>query len=585
MELASLREAKVDALRGAADAYDTLRGSVDADLAQWQTGTVAAVTASGWCGRAADLAGPALTSSTSRLQAAVEELGSIGAKLRAAADALRLAQAKLVKALADADAELLTVDDSGDVRWGPPTRPDDQDDPAHWNARQQAAAEGVSRRIQAALAEATAEDQDLAQALRHFTANATGGAGPDPAAAAADQAQTRLDGMHPEYLQGMPPAGALPSTVNAWWNALTPDEQQWFVTEHPQQIGNLDGIPATVRDQANRAWLAATVTALNQEQHPTPEQRQQLAKLRPVQQRLDADAKALDGRPRDFLLGIGTEGQGRAILSFGDPDVATDICTYVPGMTCDPASLGPDDGALDGSNEAGNALWAWRSAQQKEPPGRTAASIIWLGYDAPPAGPPVATCERAAAGAPAYARFLDGLRSTNGSAGLPHLTSIGHSYGSLLVGTATKLATRPDSRYRPPDDVVLIGSPGVGATSAQELGLPGHVWAGAAGNDPVTHLPGARDIYATAAGGALLGPLGAVIGHQQGDPHHLPFGQDPAGKGFGANRFTVDDHSAGLDVVAAHLKYLTPVNGGPSLANIGNIVTAHYAQVQREPGR
>lgn len=81
---------------------------------------------------------------------------------------------------------------------------------------------------------------------------------------------------------------------------------------------------------------------------------------------------------------------------------------------------------------------------------------------------------------------LDGLEASRqasvdvGAGQSMHLTLVGHSYGSLTSG----LAVREQSSV---DDVVFIGSPGVGANSASDIqGVPvGHVYDGLAQGDPI----------------------------------------------------------------------------------------------------
>ncbi|WP_438479387.1 alpha/beta hydrolase, partial [Streptomyces asiaticus] len=132
------------------------------------------------------------------------------------------------------------------------------------------------------------------------------------------------------------------------------------------------------------------------------------------------------------------------------------------------------------------------------------ASIIWLGYDAPQ-GVDVMSRGDAQRGAPAYNEFMAGISATNENAD-PHVTAIGHSYGSLTVGTAAK-----ESGGIPGvDDVILLGSPGVDAQKATELGVgKEHVFVGAADNDPVTHLPTKDEV---ALGWITGGPVGLRTG-------------------------------------------------------------------------
>jgi hypothetical protein len=289
----------------------------------------------------------------------------------------------------------------------------------------------------------------------------------------------------------------------------------------------------------------------------------QLDGFNSIQDRLDADDKlAADPNkyhPKDYLLGIGTQGQGRAILSFGNPDTAADVSAYVPGMTTTLSSVGTGEQNTPGANEANNALNVWNAAEAKKNNPNSTASIVWLGYDAPPGVTDAASGARGQAGAPAYGQFLTGLRQTHEGPQAPHITSIGHSYGSYLVGQATMMSSQHPDQYSPPDDVVLIGSPGTGATSASQFGMPGHVWVGEAAWDGVTHTPG-------------QGLDGAW------------YGTDPASSDFGAHRFTVDGGTP-LHPQDTHTEYLTPENGGPSLGNIGAIVAGQPGNVRLTAGR
>src|SRR5574340_289316 len=50
-----------------------------------------------------------------------------------------------------------------------------------------------------------------------------------------------------------PPADGTPAENASYWSALTAAQQQAIVREHPEWVGNLDGLPAAVRDIANRS--------------------------------------------------------------------------------------------------------------------------------------------------------------------------------------------------------------------------------------------------------------------------------------------------------------------------------------------
>ncbi|MFF1871522.1 alpha/beta hydrolase [Kitasatospora herbaricolor] len=591
MDIAALRDARPGELYGAADAYDRLHTAFQEHTSTWQRGTADRVHRSQWTGEAATGATASIDGTTGKLQAAGIELGLIGAVLRDGAEAFELARAKLLQALADAQAKDLSVNEHGDVGWEP-LDPRSRHDPdaAGYERTQKAAAQDIGDRITLALREAAEADRTTAERLRRYTDNATSQAGLDLATASGDGAAAVLGGPGPLYAKGLPPEGATPTQVNAWWRGLTADEQQRLITAHPEQLGHRDGLPAVVRDQANRKVLDDAYDRLGAKSPRTEDEDKRYQRARTLKLRLQQDdALAADpgaDHPRDFLLGYGDEGQGRAVLSFGDPDTATDVSVYVPGMTTTVSSVGVGNRADLGANEGDNALNVWRATRAQQGPGGSAASIVWLGYDAPPGVSDAASGERGQAGAPAYAKFLTGVRAAHQGDQPPHVTSIGHSYGSYLVGQATMLSTRHRDSYLPPDDVIVVGSPGTGAAKAADLGLPGRVWVGAATYDGVTNLPSKNEV-AGGLVGSIFGPVGTVVGAGIGhatDSDELWLGSDPADADFGGKRFSVADGSV-AHPQDTHLEYLTPQNGGPSLGNIGAVVAGHGDRAQLVAGR
>ncbi|WP_280726819.1 alpha/beta hydrolase [Kitasatospora sp. MAA4] len=583
MDIATLRNADTIGLTSAQTAYDQLTTAFAQHVGDWRSKVTDRLHDSQWTGSTAVQVRADLAAFTSKMQAAHDELSLVGGTLGDAAKSFALAQAQLVQALDDARTANITVKPDGSMTWD-----NDPTSATYAGASATARATDIGARITAALTEADQADQLISARLKHFTDNATNGTGLDSATAGADQ---RTEAGR----ENIPAQGSTPAQVKAWWAGLTPAEQQDLINNHPDQVGNLDGVPSVARDQANRLGLSRILTDLQgqlaalgpepprfdgvvsggfpvetmehmewQKKHDALQS--QLDGFDSIQDRLDMDDKqqAADPsrHPRDYLLGIGTQGQGRAILSFGNPDTATNVSTYVPGMTTKLSSLGMDSINDPGANEATNALNVYNAAKKAEAGNGSTASVVWLGYDAPPMTPSVASTARGQAGAPAYANFLTGLRATNTGAQPQHITSIGHSYGSYLVGQATMLSTHQPGTYTPPDDVVLIGSPGTGANTAADLGLPGHIWVGEAMVDPVTYTP------------SQLSP----------SPNQRWFGEDPASSAFGAHRFSVADGSP-VHWLRTHTEYLTPQNGGPSLANIANIVVGRPDQVQPEADR
>ncbi|MFZ2175598.1 MAG: alpha/beta hydrolase, partial [Rhodococcus sp. (in: high G+C Gram-positive bacteria)] len=99
-------------------------------------------------------------------------------------------------------------------------------------------------------------------------------------------------------------------------------------------------------------------------------------------------------------------------------------------------------------------------------------------FDTVRGGVDVASTDRATDGATNLAGFLNGLDAASQKDD-PHLTALGHSYGSLTTGLALQ-----EPGGAPVDDVVFYGSPGVEASSEADLGLePGHVYAMEADDD------------------------------------------------------------------------------------------------------
>ncbi|MFD0167514.1 alpha/beta hydrolase [Streptomyces decoyicus] len=354
-------------------------------------------------------------------------------------------------------------------------------------------------------------------------------------------------------LESTPAKGTDPKKVRDWWNGLSKEEREEQLALNPSVIGNLDGIPAKTRDKANRVNLDRLIDRYPPGTEVSPGVARQQEGFEVIRARL---AKDSGKEPEPLLLGIGPEGQGRAILAYGDPDTADNVAAYVPGLNTQLRDVGKEDG-----DRARNI---WDSTTLADGHHKT-ASIVWLGYDAPQLGPDrfnesdmsVAGEERGKRGGADFGNFLDGIQATH-QGDRPHVTAIGHSYGSFTLGQA---AQREGGI--PADDIVLVGSPGTGAQRAEQLGVGAdHVWVGAAENDPVTHTP------------SQLEESFGIAGHLM-DPHEVQFGQDPASEDFGGRRFSVADG----DYQNSHSNYFDEESSGDSLKNMGRIVAGRPDQV------
>jgi pimeloyl-ACP methyl ester carboxylesterase len=147
-------------------------------------------------------------------------------------------------------------------------------------------------------------------------------------------------------------------------------------------------------------------------------------------------------------------------------------------------------------------------------------------------------------------RFQDGLRASH--EGPPaRQTVLGHSYGSLVVGTA---AATPGLAA---DSVVFVGSPGVGVDSASRLHVPGgEVWASTSRTDVIQ--------YAALSPQALLDKVTAPVPWLAfaRPGQDLWFGHNPAGPEFGARVFAAQSD-------AGHLGYWD--HGRPALDTLAAI--------------
>jgi hypothetical protein len=296
----------------------------------------------------------------------------------------------------------------------------------------------------------------------------------------------------------MPNLGtARPAQVSQYFAALTPAQQAALAQRAPGVVGNLDGVPYAMRYQANERARGA-------------EPRGQ--------------------RPAGRLLGYDPRGDGRAIEVFGELATAQHIAVMVPGSGWRLDNLARPTGPTR-ANPIVDALALHDELRHLDPRARVAV-VVWLGYDPPEQiDRQAARSERAAAGARALTRFLEGLPAR------AHRSLLCHSYGAVVCGRAA-----PDA---PVDDLVALAAPGMGVGSAAGLRTSARVWAARTAEDPIRFVPHVR--------------VGA-FGH----------GADPTDARFGARVIDTGD-AQGHDV------YYDA--GTESLTNLARIVLGHDAEV------
>lgn len=527
------------------DAAGVAWRGLDAPVGRRRAGLAdrAAALRAGWSGRAATAAGGRLDGLRAEVATILPALVEIDQVLAEFAGRLRVAKARLAEAVALADRTGVAVDRHGGVRAAPlPWRgPEAGALPVGVGAAgggsgggggggrgvgSPAAVGQVAAALREALALADAADREATSRLAELSGAARTGwvERPPP---------------------GRPADDATPAVVRAWWAGLTPAQRRWLVLHEPTRIGPRDGVPAPARDQANRLLLAGHREALLAARRSAAGER--------GRRRIDRALAVLDGLagrladtspPRAYLLGLDPRGDGRAIVALGNPDRAGRVLTYVPGMTSDLADV-PGELSRAARVQARCTALA---------PGAETAAVLWLDYDAPDFLPEASSPAQARDAGPALHRFQEGLRATHDGPAARQ-TVLGHSYGSLVVGSAAR------DHGLAADALAFVGSPGVGVDRAGALGLPPErVWSSTAGDDVIGLVEPPRDL----AGRAVLAasPLASAAWLLRPDDHQLWFGHDPSDPGFGGRIFPSGRYG--------HTGYWEP--GNPALDGMARIV-------------
>ena len=351
---------------------------------------------------------------------------------------------------------------------------------------------------------------------------------------------------------GAPGSGSSPEEVQRWWAGLTEAQQQAALAAYPSLLGSADGLPADVRDEANRTLLDDDLTTLAAQAEDGTLSEEEAQRLENAEQTRDAleDADAFTDlttgeQPggRLWLYDPGAfDGDGRVAVAIGDLDTADDVAVSVPGIKTETNDV------VGSVHDAMNLYEATRFNGD----GSSVATMFWLGYDTPEGAVDIDTLTsgRAEDGGERLADAIDGLRASRPGDDA-HLTVIGHSYGSTTTSYAAA------EHGLDVDDVALIGSPGAGpASTADDFSVgEDNVWVGRNSRDAVT----------------FFGDEGWL---------HTPggLGMDPSSEDFDANRFEAESTERGSTRnFDDHSRYYD--HDCESLYNLGRIVDGQHDAV------
>jgi hypothetical protein len=474
----------------------------------------------------------------------------VGKTLGQASDAIPAVQAAITTAEELARKYGYQVGDTGQVTdtFAGREPPADMHPEDRAHAQRQVAAD-----IEQALRTADDIDNDLESVLFRATL-AEFGSGNDATVAAAAAAGLADPGLTlPE-----PPPNATPAQNAAWWATLSPAGQAILLHDHPDWIGKLDGLPAELRDTANRVVLDQKRTDLQHQrddiQHrldglkrSDPRDMDEYHELEDQRAALDGKLKGMDsvsnrlknrlpGQQPAYLLGINPDNAGQAIIAIGNPDHAANVATYVPGTFA----------GLDGIDTDINRADLMGLTARKVNPVPTSV-IAWVGYDAPQSIlPDAASTSFADHAETALHNFQDGLGVSH-DPGPVNNTVIGHSYGTTVVGqTSRDLGLNADN-------VVMVASPGVGVDHADQLHLDG------VPADQTSH-----HVYSTAA---PTDPIPIVTNFRAPELDGVdPLGPDPTTDWFGGERFK----SNATSPLTSHSDYWNAYSD--SLRAMGNLI-------------
>lgn len=251
------------------------------------------------------------------------------------------------------------------------------------------------------------------------------------------------------------------ATVKAWWGGLDADQRAALVHNAPGVVGNLNGVPYGVRDQANRA-LIEDLLVDDQVMQNTKDTLENVRKSARFQKGRETSRFIVSLDISNVSVDDGsTYNDVMAAVSVGDVDAAAKITMIVPGMNNNV------DESIGSLTQTASSVYK----EQKVSDEVQHAVVAWIGYESPQMNkiidPNVTNnsksvweSDMAVRGSESLASFYDGLNVTkSANSDIPvhgagqtaayndafvSLTS--HSYGTTTAAFAlTKSQTKVDN--------------------------------------------------------------------------------------------------------------------------------------------
>jgi hypothetical protein len=175
------------------------------------------------------------------------------------------------------------------------------------------------------------------------------------------------------------------------------------------------------------------------------------------------------------------QGDGRWVGRLGDADARL-VVVLVPGV-------GNDLSDVPALRAAAERVWTAAAVRapsvgSRGPDG--VAVVGWLGYDPPDHLLAAVGAGPAVEGGRALVESVHELRRQ----GAERVVVVGHSYGALVAARASSAGMRPD-------ELVVLGAPGLGVADTNALALPPgtDLWSAAATGDPVVAVARAGVVH------------------------------------------------------------------------------------------